>query len=74
MKKKYEKSQSLEVEGNSIEEAIEKAAKQFGIDRKKLDIKILSEEEKGLFGMAGAQKAKIRATIIPDLQKKDEPR
>ena len=55
---------SIEVEGKTVEEAIQKALSELKLPRKKLKIVILSEEEKGLFGMAGAKPAKIRATII----------
>jgi spoIIIJ-associated protein len=53
---------SIEVEGKSLEEAIKKALAALGLPQDKVDIEILSEEAKGLFGMPGAKPAKIRAT------------
>ena len=53
----------IEVEGATVEEAIKKALKELKLPRRKVKIEILSEEEKGLFGMSGAKPAKIRAMI-----------
>lgn len=55
---------SIEVEGKTVEEAIKKALKELKLPRNKVRIEILSEEEKGLFGMPGAKPAKIRVNII----------
>lgn len=54
----------IEVEGSTIEEAVRKALKELKLSRDKVKIEVLSEEEKGLFGMPGAKPAKIRVTII----------
>jgi spoIIIJ-associated protein len=58
------KPNSIEMEGKTVEEAIKKALRELKAPRKKVKIEILTEEEKGLFGMAGAKLAKIRAQII----------
>jgi spoIIIJ-associated protein len=58
------KTNSIEIEGKTVEEAIKKALKELKAPRKKVKIEILTEEEKGLFGMPGAKLAKIRAQII----------
>ena len=55
---------SIEVEGKNVEEAIKKALKELKVSHDKVKIEILSEEEKGLFGMLGARPAKIRVSII----------
>ncbi len=52
-----------EFEGGTVEEAIGKAEKIFGVGRETLDIKVVCEEKRGLFGMRGAKLAKIKATI-----------
>jgi spoIIIJ-associated protein len=54
---------SLEVEGKTVEEAIKKALVELKLPRRKVKIVVLSEEEKGLFGMPGAKPAKIRVSI-----------
>jgi len=57
---------SVEIEGKNVEEAIKKALKTLKVPRHKVKIEVLSEEEKGLFGMAGARPAKIRVSIIEE--------
>ena len=52
-------SKGIEIEGRTVNEAIEKAVKQFGLSKDQLSIKIVSEEKRGLFGMEGAKPAKI---------------
>lgn len=49
-----------EFEGHTTEEAIAKAEKVLGIDREHMEIKVVCEEKKGLFGMRGAKQAKIK--------------
>jgi spoIIIJ-associated protein len=58
-----EKNRSFEFEGSTVEEAIHKAVKQLKMSQKDLDVKIVCEEKRGLFGMEGAKPAKIRVTI-----------
>lgn len=60
MKKIFEKSQSFQAK--TVEEAIEKAEKELQCSRERLLIKVVSEEKKGLFGMDGAEPAKIMVT------------
>lgn len=54
---------SIEIEGKTTDEAIRIALKKLGARRKDVKIEILSEEDKGLFGMKGAKQAKVRATL-----------
>jgi len=53
----------LETEGNSVQEAIEKALLKLKAKRNEIKVQILREEEKGLFGMPGAKLAKVRVTF-----------
>lgn len=55
---------SIEVEGKTVEEAIKKALQTLKLPREKVKIEVLSEEEKGLFGMPGAKPAKVRISVI----------
>lgn len=61
--------ESIEIEGNTVEEAVKKALKQLHLPRNKVKIEILSEEEKGLFGMPGAKPAKVRVSHIKSKEK-----
>ena len=53
----------FDFEGRTIEEALEKALAVLKVGREDLDVKVLSEEEKGLFGMAGSKPARIRVKL-----------
>ena len=54
---------SIEVEGHTVEEAIKKAQELLNVSRENIVIKVVSEEQKGLFGMEGAKPAKIRVSL-----------
>ena len=60
---------SVEVEGATVEEAVKKALHELRLPRNKVKIEVLSEEEKGLFGMPGAKPAKVRVSIIEQDEK-----
>lgn len=54
---------SIEAEGKNIQEAIEYALDKLGVSREDVEIKILTEGQRGLFGMKGARQAKVRVTV-----------
>ena len=54
---------TIEVEAKTTKEAIKIALKKLGIPKSKAKIEILREEHKGLFGMEGAELAKVRVTV-----------
>jgi spoIIIJ-associated protein len=56
------KPEGCEFEGNTLDEAINKAVLKFGVPKNKLNIKVVCEEKLGLFGMQGAKAAKIKVT------------
>lgn len=60
---------SIEIEGRTVEEAVKLALQELKLPRDKVKIVVLSEEEKGLFGMAGAKPAKVRVSLIKDKEK-----
>jgi spoIIIJ-associated protein len=59
-------NKSIEVEGKTVEDAIKKALQQLQLPRNRLKIEVLSEEVRGLFGMAGAKSAKVRVSVLKD--------
>lgn len=59
----------IEAEAKTVEEAIRKALKKLKLQRDQVTIEILCEEEKGLFGMAGAKMAKVRVSGKADKEK-----
>ena len=54
---------SIEVEGSTVEDAIQKALEILKVSRSDVEIKVVCEEKRGLFGMEGAKPAKIKASI-----------
>ncbi|MBL7071506.1 MAG: Jag N-terminal domain-containing protein [Candidatus Omnitrophica bacterium] len=57
---------SIEVEGKTTKEAIGLALKKLKVSKDQVKIQILSEENKGLFGMNGNKLAKVKVTLKPD--------
>jgi len=55
-----EQEKKLEFEGITVEDAINKAVEELDVSREDIDVKVVCEEKKGLFGMEGAKKAKIK--------------
>jgi len=55
---------AVEIDGKTIDEAIEKACSDFGVSRDKLHIEILSEGTSGFLGLLGSKKAKIKASLM----------
>jgi len=62
------KKEEIEVEAKTTKEAITAAFRKLRLKRNEVEIKILNEETKGLFGMEGPKKAKIKVKI----KRKDE--
>ncbi len=66
MTSKDKHKDKIEVEAPTVEDAIKKALNILHAQKKEVSIKVLKEEHKGLFGMEGAEPAKIRVTIKQD--------
>jgi len=69
MQEKHEEKEPVgaqEFEAKTIEEAIEAAVAALKVPREKIKVQILTEGQRGLFGMEGAKKAKIRVTVLSD--------
>ncbi len=57
------KMESIEAQGRTSQEAIRIALKKLGVSRKQVSVEILSEENRGLFGMSGAKQARVKVTL-----------
>ena len=57
-------AKTVKIEGKTIDDAIEKACKEFNLPREKLNIEIISEGSSGFFGLVGSKKACIKASIM----------
>lgn len=53
----------IEVEGATQQEAVEKALKQLGVKKDQVEIVILCEGKRGLFGLKGTKPAKVHVTL-----------
>lgn len=53
----------LEISGKNIEEAIETGLKQLNCSKEDVELKVLDEGTKGLFGLMGAKPARVLLTI-----------
>ena len=53
----------IEIEAKTVEEAIKKALEILKVSRESIEVQVLSEEKKGLYGMEGARRAKIRVLL-----------
>ena len=54
---------AIEVEGKTVEDAINKALAELNIAREDAVIKVVSEGKQGLFGMKGEKPAKVRVSV-----------
>ena len=54
---------TVESSGKTVDEAILMAAAQLGVQRDMLEIEVLEEPVKGLFGIIASKDARIRATV-----------
>jgi spoIIIJ-associated protein len=64
------KDVGFDFEGKTIEEAVQKAVVQLKTSKANMRIRVVSEEQKGLFGMSGAKPARIRVDLIEPKTKK----
>jgi spoIIIJ-associated protein len=56
---KNKEEKNIEFYGSTIDEAIKNALQELSVSKEELQIKVVSEEKKGLFGMQGEKPAKI---------------
>ena len=53
---------SIEVEGKTVEEALEKALNELCLTKENANVEVLEQGSKGLFNVIGVKRAKIRVT------------
>ncbi len=57
------KQKTIEIEAKTTKEAIAIALAKLNVKKTDVEVKILREEHKGLFGMEGAELAKIKVIV-----------
>lgn len=67
-----DKRANLEIIAPSVEEAIDKGLEDLGLTREEVDVEILDEGSRGLFGL-GSRQARVRLTIRPASDLSEQP-
>ena len=57
---------SIEIEGKTVEEALEKASLELKTDEHMVDVDVLDQGSKGLFNVIGVKPAKVRVSLKYD--------
>src|SRR5690625_2112283 len=55
----------VEAAGRTVDEAVRDALRQLGADREDVDVEVLEEGSKGLFGLLGSRRARVRVELKP---------
>lgn len=56
----------VEATGKNVDEAVKNALSELNISRDKVDVEILDEGNKGLFGLLGSKNARVKVTVKND--------
>ena len=54
---------SIEVEGKTVEEALDKALTELGLTKENVNVEVLEQGSKGLFNVIGVKPAKVRVSL-----------
>src|SRR3712207_8903489 len=57
---------SLDMSGKTVDEAVEKALTELNVTKDKVEIKVIDEGSKGIFGIFKTKDAKVHVTIKED--------
>lgn len=63
---------SVEKTGRTVEDAIQEALTELSASREDVEIEVLDEGAKGLFGLLGAKQARVRVTLVNSVDSKIE--
>lgn len=58
----------VEAAGRTVDEAVRDALRQLGVGRDQVEIEILEEGSKGLFGLLGSRRARVRVELKPGVE------
>jgi len=56
-------NQSMEFQGKTVQEAVEKACDKYHLSRKEIKYDVISNGSSGIFGLVGVKKARIRVAV-----------
>jgi spoIIIJ-associated protein len=54
---------SIIVEDSSVEEAVQNALKKLEVSREQVEVDVLEEGSRGIFGFIGGRQAKVKVTL-----------
>ncbi|HHX50369.1 MAG TPA: protein jag [Clostridia bacterium] len=57
---------SIEITAKTVEDAVETALKELQVDREQIEVDVLEEGSKGLFGILGSRMARVKVTVKED--------
>lgn len=58
----------LETVGRTIDDAVREALHRLGVERDDVDVEVLDEGSKGLFGLLGSRRARVRVQLKPGVE------
>src|SRR5690606_22461267 len=56
----------ITVTGKTVEDAIEAGFQELQVSRERVEVEVLEQPSKGLFGLLGSKEAKVELTVKPD--------
>jgi spoIIIJ-associated protein len=62
----------IEIEAKSVDEAIEKICKELGKKREELEFEVIEEKARGIFGLMGNKRVKVRGRVKESQPTKEE--
>jgi spoIIIJ-associated protein len=62
----------IEKEARSVEEAIEEICKELGKERDELEFEVVEEKSRGIFGLMGNKRVKVKATLKGEGQDQEQ--
>jgi len=58
--------ETIEIEGKTVDEAIEQAIQLLNVSKEQLNIEIISNGSQGFFGFINSRKARIKVSVVQD--------
>lgn len=49
--------------GQTVEEAVQSALEQLGVEKSQVDVEVIDEGKKGVFGIFGSKRAFVKVTV-----------
>lgn len=63
---------SVEKSGKTVDDAVNAALDELSVKREDVEVEVLEQGSKGLFGLLGARQARVRVTLVNTVERKVE--